>query len=80
MALLTLGGLYRDGKLELSERPESVEASARVLVRGLPAGAPIPETAPGADVDRETLRDRAFVRMGGGLHLGGAPLSLARGA
>ena len=73
MSLLTVEGIYRDGKVELSERPDSVKAAARVIVTFLPAGAPVPETAPGADVDRETLRQRAFARMREGMDLGGAP-------
>jgi hypothetical protein len=73
MALLTVEGIYKDGKVELSERPGQVNSPTRVIVTFLPAGVPVTETAPGADVDRETLRQRAFARMEEGLHLGGAP-------
>jgi hypothetical protein len=69
MALLTVEGIYRDGKIELSERPESVEATARVLVTFLPA----PEAPPVSAVDRETLRLRAIARMREGIHFGGPP-------
>ena len=36
MALLTVEGICRDGKVELAERPEHVNEAARVLVTFLP--------------------------------------------
>ena len=73
MALLTVEGIYKDGKIELSERPESVKATARVLVTFLPA----PDVPDGSElggvVDRETLRSRAIARMREGIHFGGPP-------
>ena len=69
MALLTVEGIYKDGKVELAEHPKSVEESARVLVTFLPAS----ETDPERVDDRAELRGRAFARMRKGLHLGGPP-------
>ena len=69
MALLTVEGIYKDGKVELAEHPKSVEESARVLVTFLPAS----ETDPGRVDDRAALRGRALARMREGLHLGGLP-------
>ena len=37
MGLLTVEGIYKDGKVELVERPDHVDESARVLVTFLPA-------------------------------------------
>ncbi len=36
MALLTVEGVYKDGKVELAERPAGVVETARVLVIFLP--------------------------------------------
>ncbi len=68
MALLTVEGIYKDGKIELTEMPGAVESPARVIVTFLPAHA-----QPSEEVDREELRRRAFARMREGLDLGGAP-------
>jgi hypothetical protein len=73
MGLLTVQGIYKDGKIELIERPENVDDAARVLVTFLPAiRSPEIETT-GEDLERETLRQRAFARMKEGIHLGGPP-------
>jgi hypothetical protein len=69
----TVEGIYRDGKVELTECPDHVDESARVLVTFLPRN--ISETkilaldAP----QRESLRQQAFARMKEGFHLGGTP-------
>lgn len=68
MAFLTLEGIYKDGKIELAERPGQVESPARVLVTFLPR-----EDDPAKVVDRESLRRQAFARMKEGMHLGGPP-------
>ena len=68
MALLTVEGIYHDGKIELSERPGAVDSPARVIVTFLPAA-----VQPAQENDREQRRQRAFARMREGLDLGGAP-------
>lgn len=66
MPLLTVLGTYRDGKVELAERPEGVGPTANVLVTFLASRAAPAE-------DRETLRRQAFEDMARGLNLGGPP-------
>jgi hypothetical protein len=69
MALLTVEGIYKDGKVELAEHPKLVEDSARVLVTFLP-----PSDAELAGENfRKELRRRAFARMREGIDLGGPP-------
>jgi hypothetical protein len=74
MAMLTVEGVYRDGRVELTERPLDVAERARVLVTFLP------ETGPGSDVagevtlqEREMMRQKAFAQMEEGINLGGPP-------
>jgi hypothetical protein len=68
---LTVEGIYKDGKVELIERPDRVEELACVLVTFLATGTAEPS---GDKVpDREALRHRAFARMREGVHLGGPP-------
>ncbi|MFL6196528.1 MAG: hypothetical protein ACJ75H_20270 [Thermoanaerobaculia bacterium] len=62
--LKTVEGIYREGHVELSERPEGIE-EAKVLVTFLPQSQ--------AASDRQALRERAFARMRQGLPLGGSP-------
>jgi hypothetical protein len=72
MALLTVEGVYRNGKLELAEEPVGVE-EARVLVVFLPAKeAEAARRAP-AVTAREALRQAAFADMERGIDLGGPP-------
>ncbi len=66
MSLTTVEGIYKDGKVEIHERPEGVGDSARVLVTFLPG------TQPEAE-EREKLRQQAFARMERGITLGGPP-------
>ncbi len=64
MALLTLEGIYEDGKIELKERPVGVKR-ARVQVTFLPESKSSEEEA------REAARRRAFARMREGIDFGG---------
>jgi hypothetical protein len=73
MALLTLEGVYKDGKVELTERPDRVGDAARVLVTFLPPGGSGENAKIDESQERETLRQQAFARMKEGLHLGGPP-------
>jgi hypothetical protein len=77
MALLTVEGMYRDGKVELAETPEDVSEATRVLVTFLPAnGAQAAvERLDAAEKakSREELLARIFARMEAALDLGGPP-------
>ena len=73
MGLLTVEGIYKNGKVELTERPEHVDEAARVLVTFLPSSGPREKPSAGQNQDRETLRQQAFARMKKGIHLGGPP-------
>jgi hypothetical protein len=73
MAFLTVEGIYKDGKVELAERPDDVDEAARVLVTFLPQGGPREKPEAAENQDRETLRQQAFARMKAGIHLGGPP-------
>jgi hypothetical protein len=70
MALLTVEGVYKDGRIELTEQPAGVTESARVIVTFLPNGA-AKRDAP--DEERERLRREAFAQMREGIDLGGPP-------
>jgi len=60
--LLTVTGVYRDGKVELSQRPEGLGENASVLVTFLPENAGI-EPVPGAQTgDAEAAARRAAGR------------------
>jgi hypothetical protein len=73
MALLTVEGIYKDGKVELTERPEHVDEAARVLVTFLPPNCSREKTMMVEGQHRETLRQQAFARMKEGIHLGEPP-------
>jgi hypothetical protein len=73
MPLLTVEGVYRDGKVELVESPNRVPASARVLVTFLTGVDTAIRTGEAIADDRESLRQQAFAQMKEGLHLGGPP-------
>jgi hypothetical protein len=73
MALLTVEGIYKDGKVELTERPDHVDEAARVLVTFLPPNGSRENTTMVEGQHRETLRQQAFARMKEGIHLGGPP-------
>src|SRR4051794_21790879 len=76
MALLTVEGIYRDGKVELAERPAGVVDSARVLVTFLPAprggenakAEPSPE-----ELARIEAKERLIARLKEGIPFGGSP-------
>jgi hypothetical protein len=73
MPLYTVEGIYKHGKVELTERPTQVEDPARVLVTFLPPG-DIPEKSRGDQIqDLGKLRQSAFEQMKEGIHLGGPP-------
>jgi hypothetical protein len=73
MSLLTIEGTYKDGQIELAERPDWPGGEARVLVTFLPRSRPGSTPKVEVDHDREVLRRRAFARMEDGLHLGEPP-------
>lgn len=62
--LTAVEGIYKDGEVELLERPEGLR-EARVIVTFLPA-------AP-SELSREEARDRMLSRMRAGIPLGGPP-------
>ena len=68
MSLLTVEGIYKDGKIELSESPGTVESPVRVLVTFFPTA-----VEPAGAADREAARQRAFARMTEGINLGAPP-------
>lgn len=66
--LSTITGIYRDGKVELSHRPEGLGENASVLVTFLPAtegSEPVPEA--------EAARERFLARLKEGIPFGGPP-------
>jgi hypothetical protein len=73
MGLVTLEGVYKNGRVLLTEHPDLPGKTARVLVTFLPTNELV--VGPPADdsEDRETLRQKAFARMKTGIHLGGPP-------
>jgi hypothetical protein len=73
MPLLTIEGVHKDGKIELSERPKHVDEEARVLVTFLPPRGSDDATGVHPDQHCEALRQQAFARMKEGIHLGGPP-------
>jgi hypothetical protein len=55
MALISVDGIYKDGRVELAERPEGVEGPARVIVTFLPANKPetgLPDEQAPSDLDQ----------------------------
>jgi hypothetical protein len=73
MPLLTVEGIYKEGKVELTERPPHIEEAARVLVTFLPPG-DLNHTSIEHEIrDRETLRQQAFAQMREGIHFGRPP-------
>jgi hypothetical protein len=75
MTLMTVEGVYRDGKVELPEVPPGAPAQARVLVTFLPVEATA-DAKPGALATRDTRRaaiDRLLARMRQGIDFGGPP-------
>jgi hypothetical protein len=70
MSLLTVEGVYKDGKIELPELASSVGSPTRVIVTFLPTKAPeaVDEAA-----EPEEMKRRAIARMREGIHFGGPP-------
>jgi hypothetical protein len=67
MAPLIVEGIYKDGRVELAERPEGVAEGVKVTVT-------FAESRHDADTtERERLRQDAFAQMSRGLDLGGPP-------
>jgi hypothetical protein len=64
MSLLTVEGIYEDGKIEISERPANLPARSRVLVTFIEEGEPLAAEA------REELLKRISERMEKGYNLG----------
>lgn len=75
---MTILGIYRDGKVELAERPEGLAESAPVLVTFVPEGTRIDLTTPAPSADeakaaRRTAGERLLKMLREGLDLGGPP-------
>jgi len=68
MALVTVEGTYRDGKVELAEQPEGLEG-ARVIVTFLDTNG----ASAGSGDSREAVKQRVIARMRHGINLGGPP-------
>ncbi len=79
-SLLTLAGVYRDGKVEFVERPAGVGDDVPVLVTFLPANqrGESELTARAADEARQAVRERFLARLRQGMPFGGPPYPKAR--
>jgi hypothetical protein len=73
MRLLTVEGVYKNGRRELSECPEHVAEALRVLVTFLPSARSSEKPIVNNGENREILRQQAFARMREGIHLGSPP-------
>jgi hypothetical protein len=76
--LLTITGVYRDGKVELSQRPEGLGENASVLVTFLPETAgigPVPGAQTGdAEAEARRAAGKRLLEMSRkGIDLGGPP-------
>ena len=74
-SLLTLAGVYRDGKVEFAERPTGVGEDVPVLVTFLPAnhGSESEPSARAAEEARQAARVRFLARLKQGMPFGGPP-------
>jgi hypothetical protein len=74
-SLLTLAGIYRDGKVEFAERPAGVGEDVPVLVTFLPAnrGGESEPSAHAAEAARRAARERFVARLKQGMPFGGPP-------
>jgi hypothetical protein len=70
MALQAVQGVYHDGKVELSERPEGVER-ARVVVTFLPELAGPDADTEAKERERKEAVERMLARMRAGIDFGG---------
>lgn len=86
MALVTVEGTYRDGKVELAEKPDGLEG-ARVIVTFLTSNGSersvvdqdaATETASIPNAEREQAVQRVLEDMESGLNLGGGPYYTVR--
>ncbi len=78
LTLLTITGVYRDGKVELSQRPEGLRDDASVLVTFLPANGTIEPGPAASAADAEAAARRAagarlLEMLKKGIDLGGPP-------
>lgn len=65
LTLLTITGVYRDGKVELSQRPEGLRDDASVLVTFLPANGTIEPGPAASAADAEAAARRAAGAIAG---------------
>jgi hypothetical protein len=74
-SILTLAGVYRDGKVEFAERPSGVAEDVPVLVTFLPAnhGSESEPWADAADDARRGAREPFLARLKQGMPFGGPP-------
>jgi hypothetical protein len=73
MALLSIEGIYKNGKIELLETPDGVEG-ARVFVTFLPISE---EEQAESKRQRQEARERALTRMESGFDFGGQKFNRA---
>ena len=74
LTLLTITGVYRDGKVELSQRPEGLGEHAPVLVTFLPEDeGSRPEPAAGEAEAKRAAGERFLARLKQGISFGGPP-------
>lgn len=75
MALLTVEGVYKNGRIELKEMPTEVPSDARVLVTFLPGagGGEARDEAQARHVARREAADRLLSRLHQGIDFGGPP-------
>lgn len=74
--LSTITGVYRDGKIELSQRPEGLGEEASVLITFLPATARNEPEPAGRAAEAEARRaagKRLLARLEKGIAFGGPP-------
>ncbi len=74
-SLLTLAGIYRDGKVEFAERPTGVGEDVPVLVTFRPTnhGGETEPSAHAAEEARRAARERFLARLKQGMPFGGPP-------
>jgi hypothetical protein len=75
MGLLTVEGVYHDGKVELQETPPEVPRRARVLVTFLPAagGEEAIDELTAQETARREAAGRLLARLNEGINFGGPP-------
>ena len=73
--MLTIAGVYRDGKVEFAERPAGVGEDVPVLVTFLPAsqGSEPEPSAPATEEARQAAWERFLARLKQGIPFGGPP-------